>query len=90
MKEMVPSNLKHLKNNFYTRAVKYKHINITNNTKLTNAAPRCKYAARVGGACEVQMPELLPVSTSSAHQVRCHLDLNNRETIFTNEVKPFL
>jgi len=53
-------------------------------------APRCKYAARVGGACEVQMPELLPVSTSSAHQVRCHLDLNNRETIFTNEVKPFL
>mgnify|MGYP006268423973 FL=1 len=53
-------------------------------------APRCKYKARVGGACDAQMPELLPVSSGSQHEVRCHLDLNNRESIFTNEVKPYL
>ena len=53
-------------------------------------SPRCKYASRVGGACEVQMPELISVAPASQHQVRCHLDLNNRKTIFENEVKPFL
>jgi len=51
--------------------------------------PRCKYVDRVGGACTVQMPELISVS-GSAHEVRCHLDHNNRVEIFNTEVRPFL
>jgi len=51
--------------------------------------PRCKYVDRVGGACTVQMPELISVS-GSAHEVRCHLDHNNRVEIFNSEVRPFL
>ena len=51
--------------------------------------PRCKYVDRVGGACTVQMPELISVS-GSAHEVRCHLDHNNRVAIFNSEVRPFL
>lgn len=51
--------------------------------------PRCKYVDRVGGACSVQMPELISVS-GSAHEVRCHLDHNNRVEIFNTEVRPFL
>ena len=51
--------------------------------------PRCKYVDRVGGACSVQMPELISVS-GSAHEVRCHLDHNNRVEIFNSEVRPFL
>lgn len=53
-------------------------------------APRCKYADRVGRACEVQVPELLEVSSGILHQVRCHLDINNRQNIFASEVKPYL
>ncbi len=53
-------------------------------------APRCKYADRVGQACQVQMPELLEVESGNPHQVRCHLDLNNRQSIFASEVKPYL
>ena len=51
--------------------------------------PRCKYVDRVGGACSVQMPDLISVS-GSAHEVRCHLDHNNRVEIFNTEVRPFL
>ena len=53
-------------------------------------APRCKYAERVGTACEATMPELLSITSGGEHHVRCHLDVNNRESIFANEVKPYL
>jgi peptide/nickel transport system ATP-binding protein len=52
--------------------------------------PRCKYSERVGGACTVSMPDLIPVSSGAAHEVRCHLDLNNRVDIFNSEVRPYL
>ncbi|MEN9324644.1 MAG: hypothetical protein RL414_398 [Actinomycetota bacterium] len=51
--------------------------------------PRCKYVDRVGGACTVQIPELISVG-ASAHEVRCHLDHNNRVEIFNSEVRPYL
>ena len=52
--------------------------------------PRCKYVDRVGGACSVQMPDLIEIPGSSGHAVRCHLDHNNRVSIFDSEVRPFL
>jgi peptide/nickel transport system ATP-binding protein len=52
--------------------------------------PRCKYVDRVGGACTVQMPELIGVPNSATHSVRCHLDHNNRVEIFNSEVRPYL
>ncbi len=52
--------------------------------------PRCKYVDRVGGACSVQVPDLIEIPGSSGHAVRCHLDHNNRVSIFDSEVRPFL
>ncbi len=52
--------------------------------------PRCKYVDRVGGACSVQVPNLIEIPGSSGHAVRCHLDHNNRVSIFDSEVRPFL
>lgn len=52
--------------------------------------PRCKYVDRVGGACTVQVPELIPVSTGVQHAVRCHLDHTDRVELFNSEVRPYL
>ncbi len=51
--------------------------------------PRCKYTDRVGGACTQEVPQLISIG-GTAHGVRCHLDSNNRRSIFDTEVRPYL
>ncbi len=51
--------------------------------------PRCVYKDRVeGDRCTTEHPDLLP--TSSDHLVRCHIEPDERRTIFRDEVFPTL
>jgi peptide/nickel transport system ATP-binding protein len=52
--------------------------------------PRCSYVSTVGAACSATVPDLLPVTSTAHHLVRCHLDVKNREDIFKNQVVPKL
>lgn len=52
--------------------------------------PRCSYVSKVGAACSSSIPDLLPVSASAHHLVRCHLDTAAREEIFRSQVAPNL
>jgi len=52
--------------------------------------PRCSYVSTVGAACSATIPDLLPVTNTAHHLVRCHLDVKNREDIFKNQVVPKL
>ncbi len=52
--------------------------------------PRCSYVSQVGAACSSSIPDLLPVSASAHHLVRCHLDTAAREEIFRSQVAPNL
>ncbi len=52
--------------------------------------PRCSYVSQVGAACSSSIPDLLPVSASAHHLVRCHLDTADREEIFRSLVAPNL
>jgi peptide/nickel transport system ATP-binding protein len=50
--------------------------------------PRCNYAHLNGGASETDRPELLDVG--AGHKVACHLSGEDRERIWTTEIKPKL
>ena len=53
--------------------------------------PRCAYQDKVGGdVCRTQHPELVPLSTSSTHAVRCHIHPEERRRIWADEIKPTL
>jgi peptide/nickel transport system ATP-binding protein len=50
--------------------------------------PRCTFEPRTGGLGRTVVPEL--VESGVGHQVRCHLPLAERRTIWANEIKPKL
>ena len=52
--------------------------------------PRCTYVDKVGAACSTVVPELLSVSGSPSHSVRCHMESTVRENIFSSQVKQHL
>jgi len=51
--------------------------------------PRCAYAARNGGRCVTERPELAPTG-SGEHLVACHLSHKQRRQIFDDEIRPKL
>ncbi|MEZ0090627.1 ABC transporter ATP-binding protein [Streptacidiphilus sp. EB129] len=50
--------------------------------------PRCPYADRTGGRSQTEVPEL--VQTADSHLAACHMDLETRHQIFTDEIQPRL
>ncbi|HEY2948705.1 MAG TPA: ABC transporter ATP-binding protein [Micromonosporaceae bacterium] len=50
--------------------------------------PRCPYEPQTGGLGRTVMPDL--VTVDARHQVRCHLSVTQRRTIWENEIKPKL
>jgi peptide/nickel transport system ATP-binding protein len=50
--------------------------------------PRCPYAERTGGRSETEVPEL--TVTGPDHMAACHLSLETRHQIFTEEIAPRL
>jgi peptide/nickel transport system ATP-binding protein len=50
--------------------------------------PRCPYEPQTGGLGRTVMPDL--VTVEGRHQVRCHLSVTQRRTIWENEIKPKL
>jgi peptide/nickel transport system ATP-binding protein len=52
--------------------------------------PRCDYQKHVEGhSCAAELPELLQVGIGG-HQVRCHIDSEQRKRLFGEQVKPSL
>ena len=51
--------------------------------------PRCQYEPRTGGLGNTLMPELSPAG-GSKHLVRCHIPTEERQRIWSEEVKPKL
>jgi peptide/nickel transport system ATP-binding protein len=52
--------------------------------------PRCDYQKYVEGhSCAAELPQLLQVGTEG-HQVRCHIDSQERKRLFAEQVKPAL
>ena len=52
-------------------------------------SPRCRFTDRVAGnACRTVRPDLL--ETQAGHSVRCHIPAEERQTIWTDEIKPIL
>ena len=52
--------------------------------------PRCDFQQHVEGhSCVGELPELLQVDTGG-HRVRCHIDHEQRERLFTEQIKPSL
>jgi len=47
--------------------------------------PRCRYALRGGGPCDVEVPALLPVA-EPGHGVACHLPPDDRVAIYRRDV----
>ncbi|MER7502610.1 ABC transporter ATP-binding protein [Nonomuraea pusilla] len=50
--------------------------------------PRCPYAERTKGKATTEVPAL--AETSGGHLVRCHMDREERRTLWENEIKPML
>ena len=50
--------------------------------------PRCAYAELAGDATTSQVPELVDIG--GGHRVACHLDVDQRLRIWTNEIQPKL
>ncbi|MCL2780552.1 MAG: ABC transporter ATP-binding protein [Actinomycetia bacterium] len=51
--------------------------------------PRCDHAARVGGnACATVQPGL--IGPGGGHRVRCHIDLSERQRVWSSEIAPKL
>ncbi|SEL96386.1 ABC transporter ATP-binding protein [Nonomuraea pusilla] len=50
--------------------------------------PRCPYAERTKGKATTEVPAL--AETSGGHLVRCHMDQEERRTLWENEIKPML
>ena len=51
--------------------------------------PRCDYQDRVGSACVVDRPDLLPTDRAD-HVVACHIPTEERRTIWRDEIAPRL
>ena len=50
--------------------------------------PRCPYEPMTGGKGSTEVPEM--VDAGGGHMVRCHLDAQQRKSIFLEQVKPTL
>jgi len=50
--------------------------------------PRCRYAMLNGGPCDIEVPELLPLSLSDepGHVVACHLPERQRKSVYEQEI----
>jgi peptide/nickel transport system ATP-binding protein len=50
--------------------------------------PRCRYAMLNGGPCDIEVPELLPLSLSDepGHLVACHLPERQRKNVYEQEI----
>jgi peptide/nickel transport system ATP-binding protein len=52
--------------------------------------PRCDYQQHVEGhSCVAEVPELLQIGTGG-HRVRCHIESEQRNRLFTEQIKPNL
>jgi len=52
--------------------------------------PRCDYQDRVGSACTIDRPNLLPAADQPDHVVACHIPPEERRQIWRDEITPRL
>ncbi|MGE5827432.1 MAG: ABC transporter ATP-binding protein [Micromonosporaceae bacterium] len=50
--------------------------------------PRCRYAMLNGGPCDIEVPELLPLTLSDepGHKVACHLPERQRKAVYEQDI----
>jgi peptide/nickel transport system ATP-binding protein len=50
--------------------------------------PRCRYAMLKGGPCDIEVPQLLPLTTQgeSGHLVACHLSERHRKEVYEQDI----
>jgi peptide/nickel transport system ATP-binding protein len=50
--------------------------------------PRCRYAMLEGGPCDIEVPQLLPLTTpgDSGHLVACHLTERHRRDVYAQDI----
>jgi peptide/nickel transport system ATP-binding protein len=50
--------------------------------------PRCRYAMLDGGPCDIEIPQLLPLTTSgdAGHLVACHLSERHRRDVYAQDI----
>jgi len=50
--------------------------------------PRCRYAMLDGGPCDIEIPQLLPLTTTgdAGHLVACHLSERHRRDVYAQDI----